>query len=177
MRLLPAPARGAGRVRDARGALLGHSFVLQRLVLLLVLDVRSFVGHEDPLLGTEHGSHTPAAARETITPLGRRLRRCSSPERVNSAGSHSYGGSGRSAACAESAGRKLRKPPAEGTGRDGEEAQTWYGDRGARRGPGDFRRGSCGSRAQGESRQHAGELGRSQLGGSQLGRALAVGSS
>src|SRR5437763_10754947 len=48
MRFLPAAARGARRVRDSRGPLLRHTLVLQRLVLLLVLDVGSFVRHRVP---------------------------------------------------------------------------------------------------------------------------------
>src|ERR671914_2198825 len=43
--LLAATARGAGRVGDLRRALLGHPLVLERLVLLLVLDVGFLVGH------------------------------------------------------------------------------------------------------------------------------------
>src|SRR5581483_4125320 len=49
VRRLAAAARRAGRVGDARGALLRHALVLQRLVLLLVLDVGALVRHR-PLL-------------------------------------------------------------------------------------------------------------------------------
>src|SRR3954447_25907754 len=47
-RLLPAAARGPGGVGDLRGALLGHPLVLQRFVLLLVLDVRALARHLGP---------------------------------------------------------------------------------------------------------------------------------
>src|SRR2546423_7990509 len=45
MRLLPAAARRARRVRDLRRALVRHPLLLQRLVLLLVLHVGTFGGH------------------------------------------------------------------------------------------------------------------------------------
>src|SRR5689334_15254976 len=48
VRCLAAPARGSGRVRDPRGALLRHPLVLERLVLLLVLHVRALVRHSAP---------------------------------------------------------------------------------------------------------------------------------
>src|SRR5215216_6359178 len=44
--LLPAPARGARRVRDSGCPLLRHPLVLERFVLLLVLDTRSLIRHE-----------------------------------------------------------------------------------------------------------------------------------
>src|SRR5687767_7076159 len=47
-RLLAAVARRLRRVGDARSALLRHALVLQGLVLLLVLDARSFVRHVSP---------------------------------------------------------------------------------------------------------------------------------
>src|SRR6266576_2561381 len=43
--LLAAAARRARRVGDLRRSLLRHPLVLQGLVLLLVLDVCSFIGH------------------------------------------------------------------------------------------------------------------------------------
>src|SRR4051812_6339025 len=43
--LLAAAARGAGAVGDLRGALLGHAFVLELLVLLLVLHVGRLAWH------------------------------------------------------------------------------------------------------------------------------------
>src|SRR6266545_7606909 len=43
--LLPASARGTWRVGDLGGPLLGHALVLERLVLLLVPDVRLLVRH------------------------------------------------------------------------------------------------------------------------------------
>src|SRR5439155_322842 len=49
MRLLAPATRRAGRVRDPCRALLRHPLFLQLLVLFLVLDVRSFVRHVDPL--------------------------------------------------------------------------------------------------------------------------------
>src|SRR5690242_2951125 len=43
---LATAARRSRRIRDLRRALLRHPLVLQRLVLLLVLDVCALVGHE-----------------------------------------------------------------------------------------------------------------------------------
>src|SRR5918992_5499771 len=43
--LLPAALRCAGGIRDAGGPFLGHAFLLQSFVLLLVLHAGSFVGH------------------------------------------------------------------------------------------------------------------------------------
>src|SRR5579862_3835101 len=48
VRLLAAAARGARRVCDPRRPLLRHPLLLQLLVLLLVLDARSLVGHATP---------------------------------------------------------------------------------------------------------------------------------
>src|SRR5438445_13098668 len=45
VRLLPAAARCARRVGDPRGPFFRHALVLQRLVLLLVLDVRPLLWH------------------------------------------------------------------------------------------------------------------------------------
>src|SRR3979409_514577 len=45
MRLLPAVFRGVGRVGDLRRAFLRHSLVLERFVLLFVLDVGAFSRH------------------------------------------------------------------------------------------------------------------------------------
>src|SRR6266540_3475965 len=75
VRLPAAPARGTGRVRDPRGALLRHPLLLELLVLLLVLDAGSLAGHRGapfvvgsrafPLLGaTKH-----AALRATLSPV------------------------------------------------------------------------------------------------------------
>src|SRR6185437_16664508 len=44
-----AVLRSIGGVGDARGALLAHPLVLQRLVLLFVLNVRAGAGHADHL--------------------------------------------------------------------------------------------------------------------------------
>jgi GNAT superfamily N-acetyltransferase len=54
-RRLAAATGGARRVRDLRRALLGHPFLLELLVLLLVLDARSLSRHAI-LLGMDEGT-------------------------------------------------------------------------------------------------------------------------
>src|SRR4029450_3515061 len=48
VRFLTSVLGSVGRVGDPRCALLRHSLVLQRLVLLLVLDIRRLAGHSTP---------------------------------------------------------------------------------------------------------------------------------
>src|SRR6266498_3844962 len=50
MRHLPTSTRRAGGIRDLRRALLRHALVLERLVLLLVLDVGFLVSWHGPVL-------------------------------------------------------------------------------------------------------------------------------
>src|SRR3954467_13443658 len=89
--LLAAAARRAGRVGDPGGALLGHPLVLQRLVLLLVLDVRLLGGHLRLLrVGRCPRRAAPSAARRPRAPrrpARARRRDGRPPRRLAAAGS------------------------------------------------------------------------------------------
>src|SRR5215211_7559158 len=78
---LAATARGARRVRDPRGALLGHPLVLERLVLLLVLDAWSLVGHAGPVPTSQRPNpRYPRFMAEKIMKTDEEWRRQLTPE-------------------------------------------------------------------------------------------------
>src|SRR3712207_1493689 len=66
--LLAAVLRRVGRVGDLGGPLLRHALVLEGLVLLLVLDVRTLARHERDLPASRRGNSLTRLAAELLRP-------------------------------------------------------------------------------------------------------------
>src|SRR4029453_9669134 len=109
IRLLPASARRTRRVGDLRRALLRHALVLERFVLLLVLDVCLLARHSGLLRNGYGPVFSTAAAAETgqranVTLLRPRGSSGSSPRARASAQAKSWPGT------TESRGARRREP-------------------------------------------------------------------